>query len=347
MHPLRSLLSPHLALTVAAAATLALSAPSQGCLYLPDSDPTTGPGSTSPFGETNPADPNTANQALLFKVPAAQMPTQPVRIHALGFAAEATRTRQFGTITIRMGHGPNPTLDPLFSANMPGFTQLVMGASDWTWETQADQWSFIGLDTSFQYDPSLGDLVIQIIVGGGHSPAGSGPLGFHSDPTMPSVLQRAWRFQAGRGVVGTGAPKVKVCWDAHDLQTYPGGCVGSNGLTPRLNLAGTSQIGGQLTVGLRDAPTTSPGGVLLLGFRRRGLPLDLTGFGAPTCAVHPFFDFNIPAPFANGGIDFVVATPNNPNLVGLRLWPQWIVLDPGVNALGITMSTFGRILYGT
>jgi hypothetical protein len=321
-------------------------ATAQGCVHFPDANAATGAATTSPFGTNDANNLVLANQAILFKVPASSFPPRRVNISAIGFASEVTCTRHFGTIGVRFGHGPNPTLDPLFSANMPGFTNLAMQQEDWVWHTPANQWSFLGLDTGYVYDPTLGDLVIQIFVSGAWS-TGNGPFGFHGDPTTPSVLQQGWRFQPGRGVVGTGAPKVRVCWDATDLQVFGGGCVGSNGLTPRLSFTGTAALGANFSIRLRDAAPTSPGGVLFLSVHARALPLDITGFGAPGCALHTFFDFNIPVLFQQGAADLPLTMPNLPGLIGGKLFCEWIVLDGAANPLGVSVSDFGRILIGS
>lgn len=342
-HPICSLLRA--ASLAGAALLLPAFATGQGCVYLPDSNPATGVGSTSPFGTSDPNDLTQANQAILFKIPAAQMPAQIVHITAIGFASETTCTRHLGNISVRFGHGANPVLDPLFSANMPGFTNLAMSQENWVWHTPADQWSFIGLDTGFNYNPALGDLVVQVITAGAWSD-GPGPYGFHSDPTMPTVLQQAWRFQVGRGVVGTGGPKVRVCWDANDLQVFGGGCQGSTGLTPRLEFAGSSALGAQFTASLRDAAPTAPGAVFLMSVHVRANPLDLTGFGAPTCELHTFLDFNIPMLVSGGSANLPLTVPNDTRFVGAKLFAEWIVLDPPNNVLGVSVSTFGRILLG-
>ncbi|MCC6784201.1 MAG: hypothetical protein IT457_15270 [Planctomycetes bacterium] len=317
----------------------------QGCVHYPDAHAGSGPGSTTPFGTNDPNDAQQADQVLLFEVPASQLPSQPVDIVALGFASESTCTRRFGSIAVRFGHNPNPGLDPLFSANMPGFTNLAMSQEGWVWHTTANQWSFIGLDTGFRFDPALGDLVVQIIVSDAQS-SGPGPYGFRSEPTTPSVLQRAWRFAPGRGVVGTGAPKVRVCWDTHDLQVFGGGCNGSNGVPPRLAFSGSSALGASFTASLRDAAPSSPGGVLLLSVHPRALALDLGPFGAPGCALNTFLDFNLPIGIVHGSADLPLAVPNDARFVGAKLFAQWVVLDIPNNNLGVTVSSFGRILLG-
>ena len=329
--------------------SLTLLAPSlwaQGCGYYPDSNPATGAGSIAPFGDVNPLDPPTGNQAILFRVPRSQLPTQPARIRALGFASVGDRVHQFATLHVRLGHSTTGGLVPIFSQNMPGFTAGVFDQADWTWRTPADQWQFIGLSSDFPFNPALGDLVVMITVGGGAS-TGTGITGFHSDPTIPSVLQTAWRFLPGVGVVGTGAPKIKVCWDARDLQTFGSGCAGSHGRIPQLDLTGTAAPGGVVNITLRDAAPTSPGAILFLDPRIRALRLDLAFWGAPTCALDTFFLTMNYFPVQGGGVTIPANVPNLPSLVGGILWAQWAAIDLPANTLGVTTSTVGRILIGS
>ncbi len=319
--------------------------PGQTCAYFPDANAATGTVSTAPFGDVNPLDPATANQAILFRVPRSALPTQPARILALGFAAAGDRVHQFATLQVRLGHAAPGGLVPIFSQNMPGFTANVFSQASWTWRTPADQWQFIGLSSDFPFDPALGDLAVMITVGGGAS-TGTGMTGFRSDPTIPHVLQTAWRFAPGVGVVGMGAPKVKICWNARDLQTFGSGCVGSHGRIPQLGLTGTAAPGGVVSIALADAAPTSPGALLVLDPRIRADRLDLAPFGAPGCTLDTFFLTMIYVPVQGGSVTIPAPVPNQPSIVGLRLWAQWAVIDLAANNLGVVTSPVGRILVG-
>ncbi|MCB9882509.1 MAG: hypothetical protein H6834_12025 [Planctomycetes bacterium] len=343
MKPMLRALSPFLVLPLL---TTALRA--QGCLFLPDADATTGPASLTPFGANDPLDLQTANQSLVFKVPAAQLPAGPTLIRALGFASAGDRLRHFDVLQVRMGQSQNPQLQTILSQNMTGFTSLVFDIGDWTWNTPADQWTYIGLTSTFPYDPQYGDLVLQLTTAGATS-SGTGAMGVHSDPTTPSVLQTAWRFAPGRGVIGTGAPKIRLCWDANDLQTFGGGCVGTNGLTPRLSLAGSSALGQSFTIGLHDAHPASTAAILVLDPRLRGLPVDLAAFGGQAgCEVRTFISFFFEGlPIAHGGVTIPLTVPNDPFALGAQLWAQWLPFDPGIPVIPLSTSNVGRILVGS
>lgn len=336
-----------LALLSTSAALLSDPAYAQGCGFQPDADPSTGPASTNPFGTADPNDLNATNQSLVFRIDPANLPAQRTILGAIGFCALSDREYHFSEISIRLGHSTDPTPNTILSQNFIGFTAQVMQAGDWTWRPQANQWSFIGLTSTFTYDPSLGSLVVQITTGGAVS-TGNGALGFHSDPTHPNVLQTGWRFAPGRGVIGTGIPKIRLCWDAADLQTFGGGCPGSNSLIPQIELSGSSGIGDLFTLSLRDAPPTSPLAFLIIDYRVRATPFDLTPFGAPGCDIRIFWDlFFEPFALTNGGRDLNLQIPPEPFLIRGRAWCQWLPFDPTLNTLGFSTSNIGRILIGS
>jgi len=317
----------------------------QGCAFFPDASATTGTPAIQPFGGTNRLDPPTANQAILFKVPRTVLPGQRTRICALGFASTDTRARAFDRITISLGQSTATALDPVFGLNRTGFTATVLDQANWRWQTPGGQWTLIGLTASFPFDPALGDLVVFITITGGES-TGTGVPGVRSDATIPSVLATGWSLPPARGVVGTGAPKIRVCWDVADLQTFGGGCVGSNGRVPRVTLSGSASLGGAVTIGLQDASTSSPAALFMLDNRLRALALDLAPFGAPGCTVDTFFTLMMPLPLTNGAVSLPLQVPSVAAFVGSSLWVQWAPIDVGANALSVTTSTFGRVLIG-
>lgn len=333
------------ALAILASLALYAAAGAQGCAFFPDANATTGTPSTTPFGATNAMDPPTANQSLLFKVPRSVLPTQRTRICALGFASVDARLHTLGRVTVSLGQSMATTLDPIFTLNRTGFVATVIDQANWRWSTPAGQWTLLGLSTTFPFDPALGDLVVFITVSGGAS-TGSGAPGFRSDPTIPSVLATGWQLPPSRGVVGTGAPKIRICWDVPDLQTFGGGCVGSNGRVPQLDLTGSARLGGTVSLGLRDASTTCPAALLMLDNRLRALALDLGLFGAPGCTVDTFFSLMVPIPVQSGAATVPVGIPPATAFVGASVWAQWAPIDFGANALNLTTSTFGRILIG-
>jgi hypothetical protein len=343
--PRQRLFPRHYGLALLALAVVA-PAHGQGCAFYPDANATTGSTSINPFGGTNPLDPPTANQALLFKVPRALLPAQRTRLREVGFASTDTRDHSFELMQIRFGQSTATTLDPVFSMNMTGFTATGISQSKWRWRTPGGQWTFVGLHEEFPFDPQLGDLVVFITVAGAAS-TGTGAPGFRSDPTVPSVLATGWSLQPSRGTVGSGAPKIRVCWDAFDLQTFGGGCVGSNGRVPRLVLGGNARLGGSVSIGLQDALATSPAALLLLDPRLRAAPIDLGFLGAPGCAVNTFFTVLQPLPLQNGAATVNMPMPAFQGAIGAKLWIQWAPIDPGANALQLTTSTIGRILLGS
>jgi hypothetical protein len=160
------------------------------------------------------------------------------------------------------------------------------------------------------------------------------------------VLATGWTLPPARGTVATGAPKVRLCWDVADAQTFGGGCPGSNGRVPRLVFGGSARLGAMVTIGLQDALATSPAALLMLDPRLRANPIDLGFLGAPGCTADTFFTILMPLPLSNGAASVAFMLPVHQGAVGGKLWAQWAPLDPGANALQLTTSTFGRLLLG-
>ena len=71
------------------------------------------------------------------------------------------------------------------------------------------------------------------------------------------------------------------------------------------------------------------------------LPLDL-GAVAPGCFVFQSFDWLLTAGASGGTAKINLPIPNNKALVGIKFLNQWLILDKGANALGLTFSNGGE-----
>jgi hypothetical protein len=76
-----------------------------------------------------------------------------------------------------------------------------------------------------------------------------------------------------------------------------------------------------------------------------GLPLELSGVGAPKCFVWNNYLTVLPALVDPTGTA-TMSLPIPPNVFGLRLFASWINLDAGANAAGITSSSYAKLLLG-
>ncbi len=119
------------------------------------------------------------------------------------------------------------------------------------------------------------------------------------------------------------------------------GCAGSNG-TPTLAGIGLPSLGSSLfALRLEHAPVSAPT-TLLLGLVDSA-PVDLGFLGAPGCnlLVTPALGSLAGAADLNGEQLQSLPIPNDPGLVNLAFFLQWVVVDAAANSLGLTMTNRG------
>lgn len=80
--------------------------------------------------------------------------------------------------------------------------------------------------------------------------------------------------------------------------------------------------------------------ILWLGARQTNLSV---GAVAPGCSVYCSYDIllNAISTGSTGSGGLSIGIPNNPNLVGMRFYNQWLVLDRAANSLGVVMTNGG------
>lgn len=129
------------------------------------------------------------------------------------------------------------------------------------------------------------------------------------------------------------------------------GCPGDNGLTPQHNATGTPEIGNSVTYRLTNAPNfavcASMFGFDNVSWNGAPLPVDLAPLGAPGCNIR------INAVITDAAFTSITGTSqvtlpfaNDPALIGRQLFTQYLVLDSGANALGLTLSNAVRTTIG-
>ena len=136
--------------------------------------------------------------------------------------------------------------------------------------------------------------------------------------------------------------------------TFESGCQGTGGFVPAIGATGLPSLGNA-----SFACTVSKGlggsqAIFALGNSRKDwggipLPFDLSGLGAPGCAVAVKGLFLLVVPLSGSGAGGGSATlplpiPNDPTLLGARLSAQWWCLDSGANALGLSVSEGGEAI---
>lgn len=163
-------------------------------------------------------------------------------------------------------------------------------------------------------------------------------------------------FDLNGQLVGTtprpqGSPEVQaICFEAGTATTFGTGCAGSAGVVQQ-SVFGEPRIGGELTFFLANAPANTAA-VLNLGFSDQSwgglpLPFDLAVIGAPGCLLLTDMAESFAAlTGAAGFAEVVVRVPAEPGLVGLEAFTQFVVPDPGANALGLTTSNGAAVGLG-
>jgi hypothetical protein len=120
---------------------------------------------------------------------------------------------------------------------------------------------------------------------------------------------------------------------------------------PRLHAVGLPQLGLPFGVAVRDARAGAPAihthGTSRDRWGPHRLPFDLTPFGAPGCTI--LTDTFLWVPMAIGGNgqgEVVYPVPADPQLTGVEFYNQALILDAGVNPLGVATTNAGRALIG-
>lgn len=126
------------------------------------------------------------------------------------------------------------------------------------------------------------------------------------------------------------------------------GCAGSLGTT-HLRAQNRPQLGQTLTVNLDNLPLSVA--VMMTGFSKTlsgfgTLPLDLTVYGAPGCLGRVSPDATLLLIGVGNAASWSFGVPNSPTFVGIVLYNQALVLDPGFNALSAVASDAAGLVLG-
>ncbi len=165
--------------------------------------------------------------------------------------------------------------------------------------------------------------------------------------------QRGSTVVFGGGVGSNGTPTLGDTWEyqsgiAAGYAGFGSGCTGSAG-TPSLAAAAGQLpwIGASFTMEVASLPPAAanvPFGILgtsNTSWGSRRLPLPLDPFGMRGCNLLASADLWFPLANAGGRASWSIAIPSVTSLRGVALYLQGGVLDPGANALGITLSNAG------
>jgi hypothetical protein len=254
-----------------------------------------------------------------------------------------------------------------------------LGASGYnndTWEWDGVNWTLRTLpqsptaryETSLVYDPARERCVLTGGWGSGGAVADVWeydgntwtPRATATTPAARSGHAAAFDVERGRMLMFGGefasGSLTSQTWsygltDPAAFTTFGNGCPGSAG-TPVLAPSGQSLpwLGSSFTMTVSGMAATGLGagclGLSRLQWQGTPLPLSLAAVGMPGCSlrVSPEVLFVV---FGGGGsAPWTLNIPNQPVFLGASLFAQAAVVDPGANALGLTMSNAAELLCG-
>lgn len=137
--------------------------------------------------------------------------------------------------------------------------------------------------------------------------------------------------------------------DPPAFERYGATCKGTGGRVPRIHgstaprmspdhLDGAlARAGGGVRIYLTSAAMNSAA-LLRLGVVRRDLPLDFIGMPGCRYQVDGIWSFVVPTNRDGASSFGPLEVKSDPQLIGLELLWQWLVLDPGANSFGMTTS---------
>ena len=158
--------------------------------------------------------------------------------------------------------------------------------------------------------------------------------------TGSGIVGRCWNGTLHYSTAGNG--------DQAGYGFFGPGCAGSLGTT-NLSHSAPPVIGTTMNVTLNNLPSSAA--ILLTGFSKTAsvfgpLPLSTTPYGAPGCFARVSTDASRFLFGASNSAVWTFNIPNDPGVVGLNMYNQALVLDPGFNALGAVLSDAAGMMIG-
>jgi hypothetical protein len=130
---------------------------------------------------------------------------------------------------------------------------------------------------------------------------------------------------------------------------YGAGCAGTAGV-PSNTISAPPQIGTSPLISFGNLPAPQIA-IAVLGLSNTvygaiPLPVDLGILGAPGCPARASLDVTLALVGAGGVASFAMPIPNDPLLIGFTFYTQALVLDPPLNALGLSTSDAAVAIVG-
>ncbi len=135
------------------------------------------------------------------------------------------------------------------------------------------------------------------------------------------------------------------------FSVYGAGCVGSVSGGPNITSAGVPRLGENWRV-IATTAKPSTNALLIVGasgsvWGTTPLPFDLSGIGATNCWINASVDATVPTTTTTSGDAWAyLRIPSTLPFLGGAFYTQWLVVDPGVNPLGIVTTQGGKAVIG-
>lgn len=345
-------------------AAAVLPAQTQNVAWAMDNSPTLGGGNAFPWGSDG-----IRYQCI---IPGSLFNNRPAVIQDILVAGKHASLSQvevvYGDIEILVGVTQLGSVTANWTQNNPQPVTAYRGPLRVKYIT--GQWHGIGLPRSFVFLPKspADNLCFEVIV---WSVKDKGlPIttdNFYYPLTCSSTspggdLSRAYLYQwvqkggypaALTPTTSGGAGKLGFVLGDGNVVVVGTGCTGSSLLPLELapNPGAWPQLGKPFTVNLQGAAPGTPA-LLGLGLREGAwlgvpLPIDLGPLGAPGCSLyHDLLTFLAAPVFPSGTASLPLAIPMDAALYGARFNCSWLNIDPKGNSLGITTSSYARLILG-
>jgi hypothetical protein len=341
---------PILAAGLFLAGTATTQGPATKAVYHKDSSPSVGGGNAFPWGSQGIRYQAIVDNALI---------GGPAVIQDILVAHPSTgRDIPYADIEIRMGLTTQAAETTDWNLNNPNPTMVYRGPLNVKFFAGA--WNGIGLPNSYVYAPTNNEnLCVEVIIYDVADIVGTGPSNFYfpltaASPAVGRAFRYDWTNNPNTPLTGTsGGSKFGLVINSGNFVILGNGCTSSANTELQIGSQPNScpTVNQKFQVDLTGGAPNSLA-LLVLGSNDQTwgpvpLPFDMTAIGAPGCKFYQDWLLSFPALVDGSGVGAaILGFPNDPSLVGARLFSGWLNVDAQANPAGVTTSGYAKIILG-
>jgi len=331
------------------AITAASLAAQQNINWTDGNSPTVGGGNAFPWG----------SEGVRFQqiIPRSVLPSTAGWITDIFVSGRSTSPEiVYGDIEIRIGVTQQTVPAANWNTNNPNPTTVYRGPL--RVKFVVDQWRAIALPKPYLWIPKTAtdNLCFEVITWkvtdrGGGSSSSSNFYYPHVSASQGRAFRYQWTSNQSQGPLtssSSGASRMGLVFNDGNFVALGSGCKGTNGTPTMGSKPGTwPQFGKAFDIDLSGGPAQRPVflfvGIDATKWSGIPMPLDLKVIGAPSCmAWHDQLFVMATATDASGAATAKLVVPS---IGHIRLLATWWCLDTQANALGITTSGYGAVIY--